>query len=154
MRSSRMKRASGRRGEEYKLYANKANKEILYWMTLLTLIIATLVISVVLVPLIIVLEPIPLYALLVMLGVMLGSVFALLIRDIEGLQAHHHIIALLFLPAISILTLLVIITIASDAADLLMIPLKTSPVVAAVVYAVALILPYLFSSKNKSNHKL
>ena len=116
-------------------------------MTLLTLVISTLVVSVVLVPLLLVMDPIPLYALLVLLGVTFGSVFALLIRDIEGLQVHHHVLALLFLPTISILALLVIITITSKAADILTIPLRISPITAALTYATALIIPYLVTKK-------
>ncbi|MBI4441628.1 hypothetical protein HY639_05655 [Candidatus Woesearchaeota archaeon] len=132
---------------EYKQQVNTVAKDVLYWMTLLILIIATLVLSIVLIPLILVLEPVPLYTLVLLLGVTFGAVFALLIRDIQGLRLHHHVLALLFLPTISLINLLVVFTIATKAAALLQIPLTADPVILAVVYAVALLLPYLLTRK-------
>lgn len=134
---------------EYTRYVSAANAEILYWMTLLVIIISTLILSIILIPLILVLEPIPLYALVLLLGITFGSVFALLIRDIKGLKMHHHILALLFLPSLSIINLLVVVTLATKAAAMLTIPLAVDPIIIAVVYCCALLLPYLLTKNKK-----
>ncbi len=116
-------------------------------MTILIIIIATLILSLILIPLILVLDPIPLYSLVLLLGVAFGSVFALLIRDIKGLKIHHHILALLFLPTLSVINLLVVVTLAAKAATMLKIPLAVDPIIIAIVYCCALLLPYLLTRK-------
>ena len=121
--------------------------EILYWMTILIIIIATLILSIILIPLMLVLDPVPLYSLVFLLGVTFGSVFALLIRDIKGLKIHHHLLALLFLPSLSVINLLVVATLAAKAAAMLEVPLAGDPIIIAVVYCCALLLPYVVTRK-------
>lgn len=133
---------------EYTRYVSTASAEILYWMTVLIIIIATLILSIILIPLILVLDPLPLYSLVLLLGVTFGSVFALLIRDIRGLKIHHHILALLFLPSLSVINLLIVVTLATKAASVLAIPLAVDPIIIAVVYCCALLLPYFLTKKR------
>ena len=132
---------------EYKKYAQATGSEILYWMSLLIIIIATLVLSIVLIPLILILEPVPLYALILLLGITFGTVFAILVNDIKGLQMHHHVLALLFLPVLSLMNMLVVVTIATKIANILKLTVAADPIIVALVYTAALLVPYLVARK-------
>lgn len=146
--SSLFMRKQQKSAEVYKQYAQQQGAEILYWATLLIILTANLLLSVVLIPLLLVLEAAPLYALLVLLGLASGTLFAQLVKSISGLHMHHHILALLFLPTIALLDILVISSISQKIGSVLQLQPTVSPILLALTYVIAMLLPYLVVKKN------
>ena len=125
---------------------------ILYWSLLLIAILANLILSVVLVPLLLVLKGWYLYFTLAVIAFCFGWVFSFILHSIEQLKTQQHIIAGLFIPAIALITI-GMFTILSNKLIVLM-KLATpehSPVLVAFVYVIAYVVPQGMMHAMKKN---
>jgi len=80
--------------------------QVVYWLLLLISLVGVVIVTAVIVPLILLLPPSMVAVVLLILGVAFGALFTIVIQDIHWLQGHHHSIALVFLPVISVLAFL------------------------------------------------
>ncbi len=129
-------------------YAKELNL-IVYWTTLLVLIIANLLMSMVIIPFLLLASGLNFYIILAVLGIFFGYVFALLISNIENLDAHHHLIAAFFIPIFAIINLIIISTSLEGITSLLGIASQKEPLTVSLVYAVFFLLPYVISMARK-----
>jgi len=134
-------------------YISNPNK-ILYWSTLLIAIVGNLVISLVLVPFFLVLSNLVLYFIIFVIGLTFGALFNMLVRDIQTIDPTHHVIAGVFLPALSLINIIVVVDFANKFNSVLKISsFSQNPYVVSVVYVVSFMLPYLidqgFLAKRK-----
>ena len=116
---------------------------VLYWLTILILIIANLIVSVVLVPFLLVVATLPFYLVVISLGLVFGLVFNHLLTDIENLETRHHITAVILLPLLAIINLFIMIGAANRLAFFLELGNYEDPVFVSLIYVLFFILPYL-----------
>jgi len=122
-----------------------AAQNILYWQTILIMLIANLFISMALLPILIMLKGAVAAAVVVILGILLGLIFNHLIRDIEGLKKHHHFFAGIFIPATAIIDLFIITRLANSLGPALGIAGSQDSFLLSLVFIVAFLLPYVIS---------
>lgn len=120
---------------------------ILYWSTLVLVVIANTVVSIIMVPFLLVLSNIALYFVIAVLGLVFGALFNLLIRDIEHVDPKHHIVAGVFLPAIAIINIYVMVSFANRFNEVLNIShIRQNPIIVSAVYVIAFLLPYIIDN--------
>ena len=126
-----------------------------YWTALIISIIMNIIVSGAIIPLLFMIHGIALYIMIFIIALLFGWIFYLLIKDIENMETHHHIIAGLFIPAIALINIFIIVNITNriiqtDMPQLLYIPLS-HPLQISIVYAIGFTIPYLISQlKPKS----
>jgi hypothetical protein len=124
--------------------SHKKNSRLLYWSSLMVLFICNLLVAVFLVPFLLVLGGTIIYIIVASLGLIFGLFFNLLIRDIEHLEAHHHLFALLLVPLVSLVNIFIMVNVSKRVAEIIQVSFKLNPVLLSLVYVGAFIVPYLF----------
>ena len=114
-----------------------------YWISLLVAIIGNFIISISLIPILLALNNLPLYIVLITLGVSFGLLFELLIRTIEHLEAKHHVFLGVMMPIIAVINVVIIVTLSNNLEKIINIENPHSPLFAGIVYALAFMMPYL-----------
>ena len=126
--------------KEFPEHANK----ILYWSTLILAIIGNFIISLVLVPFLLVMPSIALYFIIAIIGLTFGSLFNMLVRDLEAIDPRHHVIAGVFLPSFSLINIITVVNFANKFNSALNIsPFFQNPIIVSAVYVICFMLPYL-----------
>jgi hypothetical protein len=137
------------------IYTKKSNL-LIYWVNLFVLTIGNFLIAFILIPFLLTLKGSGLYLIIVILGIVFGTLFSIMIRDIEMLETKHHIFATIYIPLISILTLYIMVTVANNLENILGMGVQHQPLPVSILYAVVFVLPYILinikgltSSKSK-----
>ena len=124
--------------------------KIVYWFALILAIVGNIILSVVLIPFLLALKNIHLYPVIIVIAFSFGLLFSILLRDIDGLDKRHHVIAGIFLPCLALINVYVMVNLANylDKA------LKTtttphSPILISIIYVAFFILPYIFNLLTK-----
>ncbi len=126
----------------------KESNKLTYWMALMVLVTCNFVVSVVLIPFLIILETVPLYAIVITFGVMFGSLFKLIYSTIESVD-NLKSAATFFIPSIAIINIAVIATIANEMNELLLLQSGHNPAVLGLIYALAFISPFIYKDIAK-----
>ena len=105
-------------------------------------IIGNFIIAVVLIPFLLTLNSFQLYLIIVTIGIAFGLLFELLIRSITHLRTGHHLFFGFLMPIVAIINIFIITNIANYFEKVFLIKNVHSPLVVAIVYAVAFIMPY------------
>ena len=125
--------------------SNKDVNRIIYWMALLVLIISNLVVAVVLIPLLLALNPFPLYLIVMLVGVFIGLIFNHLIKDVEHLERKHHLFAGILIPVVGVVDLFIVVAVANKLAKILLIPTQNDPLTVSLVFVASFLFPYVVS---------
>lgn len=134
--------------EEKKLKHMKYNVNIsfvVYWTVLLVLTISNFLVSMMLVPFLLVMKPFMVEITVGIMGFVFGLLFNHVIRDIEHIEAKHHIAAAVFIPAVAIINIFVVVNVANAIAARIRLPLQQNPIFISVIYVAMFILPYGFT---------
>ena len=124
--------------------SNVSSSRLLYWTALLVLMVCNLLITVFLVPFLLVLGGTLIYIIIAVIGFVFGLFFNLLLRDIENLEAHHHLFATIFIPLLSLLNIALMTTASARIAEIINVSFKLNPAIMSVFYVSAFMLPYLY----------
>ena len=119
---------------------------VTFWMALVVLLVSNFTISIVLIPFLIILEKMPLYTLIFLIGIMFGSLFKLTLDSINNLEKKHQNIATFFIPALAIVNIAVITTLSNKMAELLELSIAHNPPIIGLTYALAFITPFIYKS--------
>ena len=92
-----------RRAEQRKPVWIKRVDNALYWVLLFVAIIGNFIVSVVLVPFLLILEGAGLYFSLFFIGASFGWIFSFILRSMEKLRTHQHIMANVFIPCLALI---------------------------------------------------
>ncbi|MBR9692855.1 hypothetical protein GOV07_02880 [Candidatus Woesearchaeota archaeon] len=125
------------RAEKKKHPVYKFLEVAVFWALLFLTAIGIFLTSIVITPLLIVLPQWLIITILVILGLCLGSLFAILIPDIEWLERKHHIFNFIFLTVLSIFNIWLITRVLAN------IPF-VNPFLLGGAFALALLTPYIF----------
>lgn len=127
------------------LIAKRMNP-VLYWMSLIVAIIGNFVISIVLIPFLLVLSSYQLYIIIAVLALAFGAMFNLLTHTIEHVDPAHHVVAGIFIPALAIITVFVMVSVATRISSIVFrSPIHESPIIVSVFYVLFFMLPYLIT---------
>ena len=143
---------SEEKAEKHIEYRKQTNL-VIYWTTILVLTIANFLVSVVLIPFLLVLKPYQLEIVVAILGLVLGLLFNLIIRDIEHIEAKHHLIAAVFIPAVALINVFVMVTIANNFATRLNLQMHENPVFISLIYIATFLIPYTYSQFKEARQK-
>ncbi|MBI2575036.1 hypothetical protein HYV82_04070 [Candidatus Woesearchaeota archaeon] len=130
---------------------SKELAEIMFWVSLLALIIANLLVTIVIVPL--VLAASALTALIVaFLGLFAGKLFAMLIANIGNIETKHHIIAATLVPGLAVMNLFILIAGVNRLAPAFGLAQSQDPLLISIVYVASFLTPYLWANViNRKN---
>ncbi|MBI2134800.1 hypothetical protein HYU09_02335 [Candidatus Woesearchaeota archaeon] len=117
--------------------------KLVFWISLLIAIIGNFIISISLIPILLALNNLPLYLVLITLGISFGLLFELVIRTIEHLEAKHHIFLGIMVPITAVINVVIIVAFSNNLEKAINIQNPHNPLLVGVVYALAFILPYL-----------
>ena len=116
---------------------------VIYWFILIVAIIGNLVISIALVPFLLEFKHFFLYMIIIILALIFGFFFDLLIRDIEGLEQKHVIIAGIFIPALALINIFYITNFSNYVSLTLNLNNTHNPLIVSFVYVLAFVSPYV-----------
>ena len=120
------------------------SRPIIYWSALFLAILGNLVVGVVFIPFLMVLKTLQLYVIMGSMGLIFGAMFHILLKDIEHADSKHRVVAGVFIPAIALITVYVMATLANTFNVLLKNPLRHSPFGIGAVYVIAFTIPYAY----------
>ena len=127
---------------KHEKFEQQANP-IIYWAFLIVAIIGNFVIAFVFIPFMLILNQGQVLIILATLGLIFGAMFNLLIKDIEKIDYRHHIVAGVFIPAISAITIFVMVGIANNLGHRIQLEIIKNPFIITVTYFLAFSLPYM-----------
>jgi len=146
-----------RREKETKIEKNvsdipsKELSELMFWISILVLAAANLLITMAIVPL--VLAASALTALIVaVLGLFTGNLFAMLIANIGNIERKHHIIAATLVPGLAVINLFILIAGVNRIAPAFGVTVSQDPLLISIVYVTSFLTPYLWANViNRKN---
>ncbi|MEK6809408.1 MAG: hypothetical protein AABY40_01920 [Nanoarchaeota archaeon] len=118
--------------------------KIVFWSALVVIVFANLLISIILIPFLITLYDLILYAIVAVLGLAVGFLYNFLITDIGLLEKKHHRAASIIIPIIAVGNMAAMVLTANRFIE--NIPINNqphNPWMVAAVFAAAFILPYI-----------
>ncbi|MBS3123896.1 hypothetical protein J4437_04650 [Candidatus Woesearchaeota archaeon] len=121
--------------------------KLVFWSTLLVMIIGNLLVSIVLVPFLLALNKTILLAIITLMGLLLGFIYNHLLTTIQHLERKHHVFAGIIIPVVALSSLFLAVFIS----NLLIIKLKInnglhSYWLLGLLFAGAFILPYFIKT--------
>ena len=121
----------------------KATHPIIYWVGLVVAIIGNLLLAVTLIPFLMILNSLQLYIILGIVGFVFGGLFNVILKDIEHVDQTHHIVAGIFIPAIALITVYIMTTVANRFNEIINNQNPHNAVLLSIVYLVCFSTPYL-----------
>lgn len=115
----------------------------IFWILLVLIIAANFAVSVALLPLLIALSGILLYAAIIVFGIIFGLLFELVIRSMEHLEKQHHLFLAVLIPVVAVLNIFIISNTSNRLARTLNLTNIHNPLIISVIYAVSFVLPYI-----------
>jgi len=123
--------------------------EILYWQTLLIMLLANFIASIILVPVLMAIKGWFIYVIVMTMGIIFGIIFNHLITDIENIKRRHHIFAGTFLPAVAVIDFFIMVKLANKFAETLRIDVMQDSFIISVTFIGAFLLPYIVGALKK-----
>jgi hypothetical protein len=118
--------------------------KIVFWTSIVIVIIANILTTVVLIPFLAVMQRSFSLAIITVIALAMGFLYNLLIVDINHLEQTHHVLAGIIVPLIAIVNVVVMVGTANQMIAALSIQnTPHNPVLTGTVYGVAFIVPYV-----------
>ena len=121
-------------------------------VSLLVMGVGNLLVSVLLVPLLLGLQGWFLFGIIVLLGIIMGTLFEILTRSIESLESEHHLLFSMIMPILALASVLFMSVFANDVAFSFGIRNVHNPFVVAFLYAIAFLAPYAYAKFILKKH--
>ncbi len=115
---------------------------ILYWVGLVIAVIANFILAVALIPFLMMLTSFQVYIILAVVGSVFGLVFKVIIKDIEHIDVKHHILAGAFIPAVALVTVYLITSVANKFNSVIQNSNSHNPLIASMIYFLTFAAPY------------
>jgi len=131
-----------RKAEKKKHPHVKKLETCLYWFTLIIGIIGTLLISLILIPVLLINSTAWGYVLTGVFAFLLGALIILIVKDLEWLEHHHHLLISLLIPIIAIFNLFIVVNRINLLSHSLGLNNFHNPTLIGATYFICFILPY------------
>lgn len=120
--------------------------KVVYWFALILAIVGNLFLSVVLIPFLMVLNSVQSYFFIITISFSFGFLFSSILKDIDGLDKRHHVIAGIFIPCLALINVYVMVDLANYIDEALGITVfHHNPIIVSIVYALFFVIPYLLN---------
>lgn len=116
--------------------------KMVFIIALLLAVMGNIFIAVRIIPLLVTLNDTFINIILILLGFSFGSLFALLIHDIEKLSFGHHLIASIIMPLTAIFTMFMIVDITNGLTVIEGFKYH-NPWITGIIYAISFLIPYI-----------
>ena len=124
--------------------------DVIYWFVMILAIAGNFALSVVLIPFLIGVRGHYVYGILLLFGIVFGSLFNFLVQEIEVIEPGQHILGWLFIPVIALVNVYIIASLTNTFLEVSKFAENMhSPLLAGVIYAFAFMIPYMYTSKGK-----
>lgn len=140
---------SDKKIEKHAVFSEQINP-VIFWTALLVAILANFIISIVLIPFLMMLEPFQLYIMLIPVALMFGLIFNLLLREIENVDKKHQVIAGAFIPMLALINIFIIVNLANSFSRAIQTTIQ-SPFIVSTIYIVSFSLPHLIYKAHDVN---
>lgn len=135
------------------IYKSKENRSqstrlmdsLMYWFMLGLVIVINFAVSIALIPFLLGLDGLTLYLIIITLGIIFGLLLEHVIRSIEHLGPRHHLVIAMIIPAVAAINAFITTNVTNKFENILQIGKLHNPFTISVVYAAALVLPFLVS---------
>ncbi len=118
--------------------------KIVFWSAMVVIVFANLLISVILIPFLIALYDLVLYAIVAVLGLVIGFLYNFLITDIGLLETKHHRIASVIIPIVAMGNIVIMVVTSNRFIESIQLNNSShNPWIVAAVFGGAFILPYI-----------
>ena len=117
---------------------------VIFWTVLAFLGIASLLLMFVLIPLVLFLEPVLVYLMVLVLGLLFGFVFSFVVLDLSHLDPKHHHFLGIYAPAVALLSITLLVYGARAMGAILNIALEVDIVGLSALLLVSYALPYVY----------
>ena len=122
----------------------KTSHPILYWASLIVAIIGNFLLSVTLIPFLMILGSAQVYMILGLVGVVFGAMFNLVLKDLEHIDDTHHVVAGIFIPAMALITIYLMASVANRFNEIIQNPNPHNALVLSLIYLFCFSAPYAF----------
>lgn len=115
----------------------------IFWILLVIIIVSNFAVSVALLPLLVALKGMLLYAAIIILGMIFGLLFELVIRSMEHLERQHHLFLAFLIPIVALVNVFIMSNISNNLAQMLGLENVHNSLVVSIIYAASFVLPYI-----------
>ncbi|MFH1589996.1 MAG: hypothetical protein ABIB43_05500 [archaeon] len=116
----------------------------IYWIALVLMIFGTFAFSTFLIPILVTFQNVSLYFIILLLAASFGVLMSVVIKDIEDLEKHHHLLIFLIVPITAIINFLIVVNIANNNPLAHLLSTHHNPFVVGFVYLAGLLIPYTY----------
>ncbi len=128
------------------IYFSPKIGSMIFWTFLFITIIGNLIISVVLVPIMLVMNEIYLYSSIAFIAFSFGFLLNSIVKSIEKIDKQKHLIAGILMPAIALINVIIFTYLSNDLIKLMHLETQMhSPLTIGVTYVFAFTLPYMIT---------
>lgn len=115
-----------------------------FWIALFLIVFGNFAFSTFLIPILVTFNNFSLYFIILLLSAAFGVIISIVIKDIEDLQQHHHLVLFLVVPIVGIINFLIVVNKANN--NPLADALQTyhNPIIVGLVYLVGFMIPYTY----------
>lgn len=124
--------------------SKKSLAKVVYWTALLVIAVCNLGLAVFLIPFFIVLGDTFSTLMVLIIGGIMGTLFAFTIQDIEYLERKHHLFAMIFIPLTAIINIFIMVKASNFAAEVLIVEAYNNPLLMSLLYVLAFLIPYFY----------
>ena len=125
------------------VFAINKFQEVLHWLVFLVIVIVNFLASAIIIPLLVIFPNPGLYAILMVMGVCFGLLFAVLLHDIQHMfNVVHHFTAALLIPTLAVINIFFIVSYFDFRYSNIFSETR-HPVTMGLYYGVAFVLPYV-----------
>ncbi len=120
-------------------------ENLIFWFVLIIAIFGNLIVSIALIPFLLELDSLLLYSVITLLALAFGSLFDLLIRDIEAIGRKHIVVTGILIPSLAIINIFYVTQFANFFSDKWNLGISHNPWIIAILYVGAFSLPHIIS---------
>lgn len=119
-----------------------ALEKALYWFLLLVVLVGSIAGTWLIEPFLIFISRLGAIFIIFVFGIIFGALASILIKDMEDLAPHHHLIITLIIPISAIITSYLITSRAHEASQLINITTQHNPLLLGIMYSIGALIPF------------
>ncbi len=132
-----------------------ALEKALYWILLIIVFVAAVAGTWLIQPFLIFISVSGAIFIIFIFGLIFGSLASILLKDLDNIAIHHHLIITLVIPVCAIITSYLITAQAKEASQLINIATKHNPLLLGIIYSIGALIPFaiLLWYERKEEHE-
>jgi len=126
--------------------AAASSNKVVFWSVIFVIIIGNFILSLLFIPFLLVMHKIAVDVIIVVVGLAFGTLFTMLLFDVEGISNKNHAVAALLIPILALVNISVMVKVSMAISDYLNINVvNDDPISISAIYVIAFMMPYLWA---------